>query len=58
MGDHSMGCAPLILLSIVLVFAWVASFIVFHVASALIHLLLFVAVILLLIHLLKGRKSA
>jgi uncharacterized protein DUF5670 len=53
-----MGCAPLVLLSIVLVFAWVASFIVLHVASALIHLLLIVALILLVIHLVKGRKSA
>lgn len=53
-----MGCAPLILLSIVLVFAWVASFIIFHVASAFIHLLLLVALVLLVIHLVKGRKSS
>ena len=53
-----MGCAPLVLLSIVLLFAWVGAFIVFHVASALIHLLLFIALVLLMIHLLKRRKSA
>ena len=53
-----MGCGPLLILAILLFFVWVGSFVVFHVAGALIHLLLFVALILLVIHLVKGRKSA
>lgn len=41
----------------VLVVLWLLGFIVFHVSSWLIHLLLVVAVIVIVINLLRGRRS-
>ena len=43
-----------LVLAIVLMIAWVGGFIVFHVAGALIHLLLLFALIFLVIHLFAG----
>jgi len=39
-------------------FAWIGSFVMYHVAGFLIHLLLIFAVISLVIHLFTGRRSA
>ena len=47
-----------LLLAIVLVCVWVGAFVMFHVAGALIHLLLLFAVIFLAIHLFRGSKSS
>lgn len=44
--------------AIFLFFTWVGAFLVFHVAAGLIHLLLVLAVIFLLIHLFRGRRTA
>jgi Family of unknown function (DUF5670) len=57
-GDQPMKFGLFFFLALLLFFIWVGSFVVFHVAGALIHLLLVVAVIMLLINLFKGRKSA
>ncbi len=43
-------------LALLLFFTWIGAFVVFHVAAALIHLLLIVAVIFLVIHLFRGRR--
>ena len=43
-------------LAILLMIVWVVSFVVFHVAGFLIHLLLVVALIFLVIQLVSGRK--
>jgi hypothetical protein len=43
-----------IVLFIILLIGWVLGFIVFHVSSALIHLLLIVAVISLILHFVRG----
>lgn len=45
-------------LAALLVFAWIGSFVVFHVAGFLIHLLLIFAVVSLVIHLFKGRRAS
>jgi Family of unknown function (DUF5670) len=45
-------------LAVLLLFAWIGSFIMYHVAGFLIHLLLIFAVISLLIHLLTGKRAA
>jgi Family of unknown function (DUF5670) len=45
---------PFMLLFLVLLIGWVLGFIVFHVSSALIHLLLIVAVIALILHFVRG----
>jgi hypothetical protein len=46
-----------LVLAVLLVFAWIGSFVMFHVASFLIHLLLIFAVISLVIHLFRGRRT-
>jgi hypothetical protein len=46
------------LLFVVLLIAWIGGFTIFHVAGALIHLLLVLAVISLILHFLLGSKSA
>jgi hypothetical protein len=45
-------------LALVLFFTWIGAFVVFHVAAALIHLLLVLAVAFLVIHLFSGRRAA
>jgi hypothetical protein len=46
------------LLFIVLLIAWLGGFAVFHVAGALIHLLLLFALISLALHFVAGRRTA
>lgn len=46
-----------LILAIVLLFAWMGSFIVYHVAGFLIHLLLIVAVVSLILSLFTGRRA-
>ena len=41
----------------VLVVLWLLGFVVFHVAGALIHILLLVAAVVIVIRLLSGRKA-
>ena len=43
-------------LAALLLFVWIGSFVMYHVAGFLIHLLLIFAVISLLIHLFTGRR--
>jgi hypothetical protein len=45
-------------LAVVLFFTWLGAFVVFHVAAALIHVLLVLAVVFLVIHLISGRRTA
>jgi len=47
-----------ILLFVVLLVAWICGFTVFHVAGALIHLLLVFAAISLIMHFVAGRRAA
>jgi hypothetical protein len=44
-------------IAIVLILAWIVGFIVFHVASFLIHLLLIFAVISLILHFVRGARG-
>jgi Family of unknown function (DUF5670) len=44
--------------ALLLFFTWIGAFVVFHVAAALIHLLLVLAVIFFLVHLFSGRRTA
>lgn len=43
-------------LAVILVVAWLLGFSVFHVAGGLIHLLLLVAVVVILLRVLQGRR--
>lgn len=47
-----------LVLALMLLFAWIGGFVVYHVAGFMIHLLLIFAVIMLVIHLLSSRRSA
>jgi len=44
-------------IAVLLVFAWIGSFVMYHVAGFLIHLLLIFALISLVIHLFTGGRS-
>ncbi len=48
----------LLILAIILLVAWLLGFLVFHVASGLIHLLVVVAVVLFVLHFVRGRRTS
>ncbi|MGH9424086.1 MAG: lmo0937 family membrane protein [Thermoanaerobaculia bacterium] len=45
----------LLILAIILLVAWLCGFLVFHVASGLIHLIVVVAIILFILHFIRRR---
>ncbi len=47
-----------IVLFIILLLLWLGGFLVFHVSSALIHILLLLAVISLIVHFFQGKRAA
>ena len=49
--------AILLVLFFVLLFAWILGWAAFHIASAGIHMLLVLAVIVLVAHFLRGRRA-
>ena len=53
-----MRFGPLLLISLLLVIMWAGGFLMFHVASGLIHLLLLFAVISFVAHLFMGSRTA
>jgi hypothetical protein len=58
LARQSLSDPPMfILLAIILAIAWVAGFTVMHVSSALIHLLLVLAVVSVIVHLARGRGA-
>ena len=46
----------LLFIAVILIVLWLLGFVVFHVAGGLIHIVLVVAVILFVVHLLRGRN--
>jgi Family of unknown function (DUF5670) len=46
-----------LILSLVLVLAWIAGFVVFHVAGFFIHILLILAVISIILHFARGTAA-
>jgi Family of unknown function (DUF5670) len=52
-----MNLGPFLLIAIVLLLAWAGGFLMFHVASALIHLLLVLAVLSLIFHFITGHRA-
>lgn len=53
-----MRFGPFLVIAIVLLILWVGGFLMFHVASGLIHLLLLFAIIFLAIHFFTGSRAA
>jgi hypothetical protein len=47
-----------LLLALILVLIWIGSFVLYHVTGFLIHLLLIFAVISLVLHFVRGKKTA
>jgi hypothetical protein len=47
----------LLILAIILLVAWLLGFLVFHVASGLVHLIVVVAVVLFILHFIRGRRT-
>ena len=47
----------LLTIAIILLILWTLGFLAFHVTSGLIHLLLVIAVIVVIVHLLQGRRA-
>lgn len=52
-----MKSSAFLALFMVLLLLWAGGFLVYHVASLLIHLLLLAAIVFLVIHLVRGRSS-
>jgi hypothetical protein len=52
-----MRLGPFLLIAILLLLAWGGGFLMFHVASGLIHLLLVLAILSFLFHFLTGRRT-
>jgi hypothetical protein len=46
-----------LVIALLLLFAWIGSFVMYHVAGFLIHLLLIFALISLVIHLFTGKRT-
>lgn len=57
-GPAEMRVGPFLVFAILLGLLWLVSFVMFHVASLLIHLLLILAVIALIVHLCTGSRTA
>jgi hypothetical protein len=47
-----------LILAIILGLAWITGFGIFHVASAAIHILIVLAIISVLLHVVRGKKSS
>lgn len=55
--EGHVRAASLLGVAVLLAFVWVVSFVIFHVAGWLIHILLFLALIFLLLQLFTGRPT-
>jgi hypothetical protein len=53
-----MRFGPFLAIALLLFILWIGGFLVFHVASGLIHILLLIAVISLIVHLFTGARTA
>jgi hypothetical protein len=53
-----MRFGPFLVIAAVLMFLWFSGFLMFHIAGALLHLVLLLAVISLIVHLFTGRRQA
>ena len=53
-----MRLGPFFVIALLLLILWAGGFLMFHVASGLIHLLLLFAVISFVVHLISGSRTA
>jgi Family of unknown function (DUF5670) len=52
-----MRFGPFLAVALLLFILWIGGFVIFHVASGLIHILLVIAVISLIVHLFTGARA-
>jgi hypothetical protein len=52
-----MRLGPFLVFSLLLLILWVGCFVMFHIASAMIHLLLLLAVVFFVVHLVLGART-
>jgi Family of unknown function (DUF5670) len=57
LSEAKMRFGPFLVISLLLLILWAGGFLMFHVASGLIHLLLLFAVVSFLAHLLMGSRA-
>jgi Flp pilus assembly protein TadB len=57
-GGNRMRFGPFLVLAGLLFLAWIGGFVLFHVASVLIHVLLVLALLSIVFHFLTGRRTA
>lgn len=48
----------LLVIALLLFFAWIGAFLVFHIVGALIHIVLVLAIIFFIVHLCSSRRAA
>jgi hypothetical protein len=53
-----MRFGPFLAVALLLMFLWVGGFLMFHIAGALLHLVLLLAVISLVVHFVTGKRTA
>jgi len=53
-----MRFGPFLFIAFFLIFLWISGFLMFHIAGALLHLVLLLAVISIVVHLLTGKRHA
>ncbi|HXA56884.1 MAG TPA: DUF5670 family protein [Candidatus Acidoferrum sp.] len=53
-----MRFGPFLLITILLMILWISGFLMFHVAGAVLHLVLLFALISLVVHLFSGKRTA
>lgn len=58
LGRRLMRVGPLLVIAVLLVILWAGSFLLFHIASAFIHILLLLALILFVVHIFSPSKSS
>jgi Flp pilus assembly protein TadB len=57
-GGNTMNFGPFLLIAILLLVAWAGGFLMFHIAGALIHVLLVFAALSFIFHFITGRRTA
>ena len=55
---NTMNFGPFLLIAILLLVAWAGGFLMFHIAGALIHVLLVLAALSFIFHFITGRRTA
>lgn len=57
LGRPAEGPSMLAILALVFLVLWLGGFLAFHIAGAAIHVLLLIALVLLVLHFVRGRRA-